>query len=749
MAAIQNHLLSFSVLALLNAHLPASLAHTHLNLSSKQLTIHDFTDYDGVFVYKDIEGDATLATDGIVWLEYESPSEMSPAQDDEWIETVFFRQSGGKLNSGNSLSIELKAQNVQSAVGMESNFIDGFIAQNSHHLNLSLNASSTTQTLENAVTWAINDSVLTNEQLPEVIDIKLQTQGLADDAIANALQVSESTVNYKGTLRLSAQDLDQNEKVYALKLYGSQFHFESSGNSVIKGDVNLNKNSKLYLHLSHASDLFEGRIVNSEYESTQSHIVLSSSAKWVTHGDNALNRFDWKKDGILDLTHAQDTVRINNHNLNNDCTSSTRIEDGAILRVNIRDSDIGSNHYKLELGEVSPITSDGSRVFVEIIDSRTDKTTDEINVGLISVENVDDSYSKFFAEALPSYYETALGSFKTQGAIGTDGRDGFVITSMVTDRIGASGLVKNILDFTSGATVAHEQNADRVFSTVSDRLSQSQNRGLWTDVRIQETELNLDHRSRSHRIDTKALTLGYDRNVKLPVMNEGIAGLWLSHSQTDSDLEAASGEINETAFGFYLHGITEDNYRLILLGHYGVGDHSITSDGVFGTDLIRKCSHFKEDAQTYGVGLYFGFVHPEISNEWFFEPFVSGYTYWIKRDPTNTFEGVSFQTEKEHQSITKIGVTAGHRITGSAPLSLYAQAAWVHRFGQSMTLEGQENGNAETFKTENLQESWGYLKLSGQWQIDRQFAIGAQASAFASKVVKPKYEIGINGSYLF
>lgn len=74
MAAIQNHLLSFSVLALLNAHLPASLAHTHLNLSSKQLTIHDFTDYDGVFVYKDIEGDATLATDGSVRLEFENHS---------------------------------------------------------------------------------------------------------------------------------------------------------------------------------------------------------------------------------------------------------------------------------------------------------------------------------------------------------------------------------------------------------------------------------------------------------------------------------------------------------------------------------------------------------------------------------------------------------------------------------------------------------------------------------------------------
>ncbi len=411
------------MLALLNAHLPASLAHTHFNLSSKQLTIHDFTDYDGVFVYKDIEGDATLATDGIVRLEFENYSAINDVQEDEWLETVFFRQSGGRLNAANPLSIELKAQNVQSAVGMESNFIDGFIAQNSHHLNLSLNASSTTQTLENAVTWAINDSVLTNEQLPEVIDIKLQTQGLADDAIANAMQVSESTVNYKGTLRLSAQDLDQNEKVYALRLYGSQFHFESLGNSVIKGDVRLNQNSKLYLNLSHASDLFVGRIVNSEYESTQSHIVLSSSAKWVTHGDNALNRFDWKKDGILDLTHAQDTVRINNHNLNSDCTSTTQIEDGAILRVNIRDSDIGSNHYKLALGEVSPITSDGSRVFVEIIDSRTDKTTDEINVGLISVENVDDSHSKFFAEALPSYYETALGSFKTQGAIGTDGRE--------------------------------------------------------------------------------------------------------------------------------------------------------------------------------------------------------------------------------------------------------------------------------------------------------------------------------------
>ena len=475
MAATQNYLLSFSVLALLNAHLPARLAHTHPNLSSKQLTIHDFTDYDGVFVYKDIEGDATLATDGIVRLEFENYSAINDVQEDEWLETVFFRQSGGRLNAANPLSIELKAQNVQSAVGMESNLIDGFIAPNSQHLNLSLNASSTTQTLENAVTWAINDSVLTNEQLPEVIDIKLQTQGLADDAIANAMQVSESTVNYKGTLRLSAQDLDQNDRVYALRLYGSQFHFESLGNSVIKGDVRLNQNSKLYLNLSHASDLFEGRIVNSAYESAQSHIVLSSSAKWVTHGDNALNRFDWKKDGILDLTHAQDTVRINKHNLNSDCTSTTRIENGAILRMNIRDYDSGPNHYKLELGEVSPITSDGSRVFVEIIDSRTDKTTDEINVGLISVENVDDSHSKFFAEALPSYYETALGSFKTQGAIGTDGRDGFVITSMVTDRIGASGLVKNILDFTSGATVTHEQNADRVFSTVSDRLSQSQN----------------------------------------------------------------------------------------------------------------------------------------------------------------------------------------------------------------------------------------------------------------------------------
>lgn len=749
MAAVQNHLLSFSVLALLNAHLPASLAHTHLNLSSKQLIIHDFTDYDGIFVYKDIEGDATLATDGHVRLEFENYSAINDVQEDEWLETVFFRQSGGRLNAADSLSIELKAQNVQSAVGMESNFIDGFIPPNSQHLNLSLKAYSTSKTLENAVTWAINDSVLTNEQLPEVIDIKLQTLGLADEAIANALQVSESSVSYKGALRLSAHDLDQSDRVYALRLYGSQFHFESLGNSVIKGNVRLNQDSELYLQLSHASDLFEGRVVNSAYDSSRSHIVLSSSARWITHGDNALNRFDWKKDGILDLTHAQETVRINNHNLNNECTSTTQIEDGAILRVNIRDYDIGSGRYKLELGEVSPITSDGSRVFVEIIDSRTDKTSDEINVGLISVENVDDSHSKFFAEALPTYYETALGSYKTQGAIGSDGRDGFVITSMVTDRLGASGLVKNILDFTSGATVAHEQNVDRIFSAISNRLSQTQNRGLWTDIRSQATELELDRRSRSHRIDTKALTIGYDRNVNLPILHKGIAGLWLSHSQTDSDLGAAEGEINETAFGFYLHGITQDNYRLILLGQYGAGDHSVTSDGVFGADLSRKCAHFKEDAHTYGVGLYFGFAHPSLSNEWFFEPFVSGYTYWIKRDPTNIFEGVSFRAEKEHQSITKIGVTTGHRITGGAPLSLYAQAAWVHRFGQSITLKGQEKGNAETFKTEDLQESWGYLKLSGRWQIDQQFEIGAEASAFTSKVVKPKYEVGINGSYHF
>ena len=111
----------------------------------------------------------------------------------------------------------------------------------------------------------------------------------------------------------------------------------------------------------------------------------------------------------------------------------------------MNDTDLGSDQYKLQLGDVSPVNPEGARVFVEILDNRSEKNTDELNLGLISVTNVDDSHGKFFLEAIPTYYETGLGAYKTYGSIGTDGADGFILTSMVTDRLGPSQLVKTYL----------------------------------------------------------------------------------------------------------------------------------------------------------------------------------------------------------------------------------------------------------------------------------------------------------------
>lgn len=747
MAAVHNHLLSFTVLALLNAHCPLTSAQQEITLISENFTLDDLHENEfGTMTYWEASGDAALAADALTQLNFV----REPDPEGEWLDMAFLSHADGKLTVNTDTALLLKSEGAESVTGLRTERFQGF-GEKSGILKIALDARHPTNQLDYAVTWNVAESTCDfadTLNAPDEIHLSLQTAGLAEGATAAAFLLTDSDFSYRGRLVIHAKDEIHPESIRAIELWGSRFHFESTGNSVIKGDILVDSLSDLYLGLNREGDVFEGQILN-EIEESSTHLALSSGARWSTHGVNKLNIFDWGKNGVLDLTQAPGSTSIKNYNADGASISETRIEDGARLKISLTDNDLKNTGYKLELGAVTPITPDGSRVFIEIIDKRTDQSEENLQVGLIKVDNVSDAESKFFAESTPSYYETALGSFKSYGTIGTDGKDGFVLTGIKTDLLGPSNLVKSMLDFTAGLSVAHEQNADRVFSLISERLSQRKERGLWAAAHSRETELNLDHRTREQTLKTQSLTVGYDADLNLPFFNKGAAGLWASVNQSEGDLVLGESDMEENAFGFYLHGMTDDNYRLILFGHYGQGNNRINTEGFFGEGNVHKKARFRTDSHPYGAGLYFGFAYPDLPQGWFFEPFVSGYTYWVDIDQSNSFEGVSFEAEKIHRSLTKVGLTVGKELGTTGSLSFYSQAAWVHRFDQSRDFTGFEADTSRIFDTEDLQESWGYLKLSAHWKVNSDLSLGANVSAFASEVVKPKYEFGLNADYRF
>ncbi len=754
MADVPNHLLSFSVLALLNAHHPGAAADTFINLNSQNFLLNQLPGELGYYTFKEAEGDVQIRSENPTVIEVENSGAFTST--DDYSSLSFLRQSSGKLNLENETAIEVQVENVNSVIGLEHDDFRGF-SPNVRSFRFNLRADGK-MPMESVIAWSLYESDLKTEAFPELLDIRVQSRANTEEGVVAAIASLSSSFDYKGTLRVSAAgNHTDRENVFALDLSDSRFHFESNGQSEIVGDIRFDGTSSISLTLSHPDDRFVGRMVNAGSEGAQASMSLSDGALWVVHGQNFINRFEWKKGGILDLTHTKDPVTIKTTGTLTGSVEGTSgegientalIEDGAVLRVSIYDQDKENSQYKLQLGEVSPISPEGSRIYLEVLDERTDKNGETLDIGLIQVDGMDLS-NKLFIESVPTYYETALGSFKTYANIGSDGKEGFVIHNMATDLLGPSSLVKNMLDFTSAAIVSHEQNADRLFSFVSDRLSQSEERGLWVSASVQETDLHLQNKSRDTTLETRSFTLGYDADLKLPLLQKGCAGLWISQNRSESDGENASGEMDETAVGFYLHGLTDRHYRLIFTGHYAIGENQLDTPGVFGIDHRYSRTDFKYDTTSYGLGLYLGFSHPELDQSIFFEPFVSAYTYWIDYEKTNRHENVHFETEKTHQSLTKIGVTGGYRNHCDNPWSIYGQLAWVHRFAGSTKFEGFEGNNHEVFKTDDLQESYAYLKLSGHWQATDRWQLSANAAGFISEVVKPKYELELSAAYRF
>lgn len=754
MADVPNHLLSFSVLALLNAHHPGAAADTFINLNSQHFLLNELPGESGYYTFKEIEGDAQIRSENPTVIEIENSGAFSSI--DDYSSLTFLRQSSGRLNLENDTSIEVQVDNVNSVIGLEHEDFKGF-HPDVRSFNFGLKAGSE-KSMDSVIAWSIYESDLKSETLPERLDIRVQSTANTEEGVVAAISSLSSTFDYKGTLRVSAAgNNSESENIFALDLSDSRFSFVSNGQSEILGDIRFDDTSRVSITLSHPDDRFVGRMVNAGSEGAQSSVALSNGAQWVAHGQNFINRFEWKKGGVLDLTHTKESVTIKTTGTITGSVeggsgvgieSTSLIEDGAVLRVSIFDEDTESSRYKLQLGEVTPISPQGSKIYLEVLDERTDKNTELLNIGLIQVDGMDLS-NKLFVESVPTYYETALGSFKTYANIGSDGKEGFVIHNMATDLLGPSTLVKNMLDFTSATIVSHEQNADRLFSFVTDRLSQSEERGLWLSTSLQETDLHLQKQSRDTTLETRSFALGYDTDMKLPILQKGSVGFWVSQNRSESDGENASGEMDETSLGFYLHGLTDRNYRLILSGHYAVGSNELDTPGSFGINHRYERTDFKYDTTSYGLGLYLGFSHPELDQSIFFEPFVSAYTYWIDYEKTNRHESVHFETEKTHQSLTKIGVTGGYRNHCDNPWSIYGQLAWVHRFAGSTKFEGFEGNNHEVFKTDDLQESYGYLKVSSHWQASDHWRFSANAAGFISEVVKSRYEVGLSAAYRF
>ena len=755
MADVRNHLLSFSVLALLNAHHPGAAADTFLNLKSQKFLLDDLPGDSGYYTFKDIEGDVQVRSESATVIEIESSG--LPNTTDDYSSLTFLRQRSGSLNPSNETSIEVQVENIDSAIGLEHEDFNGF-GPEAHSFSFSLKTNGE-KPMESLIAWSLYESHLKTESLPEILDIRVRSATNIEEGTVVAISSLSSTFDFKGSLRVSAlADDSGSDNVYALDLSDSRFNLVSTGQSFIAGDIRFDDSSSLSITLSNPDDQFIGRMVNAGSEGAKASMSLSNGAQWFAHGKNFINRFEWKKGGILDLTQTTQPVSIKTigtitgswESLSGEgIENTTLIEDGAVLRVSIFDQDKESNLYKLHLGEVTPISPDGSRIYLEVLDKRSDKNSENLDIGLLQVDGMDLS-NKVFIESVPTYYETALGSFKTYANIGSDGKEGFVIHNMATDLLGPSTLVKNTLDFTSSIIVSHEQNADRLFSFVTDRLSQNEERGLWVSTFFQETDLHLQNQSRNTSLQTRSFALGYDADVKLPLFQKGSAGLWISQNRSETDQSAASGEMDETSLGFYLHGLTDQHYRVIFSGHYALGSNELNTPGAFGIDHRYAHSKFQYDTTSYGFGLYLGFSHPELNQSVFFEPFMSAYTYWIDYERSNRFQNVLFEIENSHQSLAKVGLTGGYRNdAASSPWSIFGQLAWVHRFSKSTRVEGFEENEHEAFKTDDLQESYGYLKVSGHWQATDHWRLSANASGFISEVVKPRYEVGLSAAYRF
>ena len=117
MADVRNHLLSFSVLALLNAHSPGAIAQSVIPLYTQKITLDDLTGDEGYFAFKEFEENDKLESAQTAHLEI---APQTVPQEAEWFEVAFLRQLGESIKTSDDFSVAMTAHDADAVYGLES-----------------------------------------------------------------------------------------------------------------------------------------------------------------------------------------------------------------------------------------------------------------------------------------------------------------------------------------------------------------------------------------------------------------------------------------------------------------------------------------------------------------------------------------------------------------------------------------------------------------------------------------------------
>lgn len=629
--------------------------------------------------------------------------------------SVLYSEGENSLTFSSGSSILLQTQGGIQAIGAEISNAKSIQAQ---HLNI--------QTKSDADAFAL---VLDSIQTPvSISDLTLKATG---HDYASALTVFDTTVDLNGRVHLEAHATnDPQNAAWAISAEGSSLvEITSSGRSKIIGDIETLGTSSVRLTLQHPDDHWKGK-TNSNTE-----VTVSNGARWSPTGDSVLDRLNWHQGGVLDVRDQTDTINI--------VADTIDVGSGTILRIDTTkadlDQDLSTHDLRIE----------GLADQVKTIDLYADNAAQTRSATPYTIAFVGNHLVDLNPQA--QTFETALHTYRTEPVVALASVQSatetvFEITTE-TSMIGESTLAKNQLDFTVTNVIAHEQMIDRALIQSVDRLRTSHH-GLWLDTRVSETELALHHRTREQTLQSQSFLLGYDRAMDLPWLTEAAGGISFGFADHEVKMSKGEADMDHWTLNAWLGGVTRDDYRVMLAGHYQYGQSTVKSLGLIGFQSPGQPFDFKMDSTVYGVSAYIG-----SKNDWgsdlglALEPFIMGSSYWVKFDDAQS-QGVRFQTDTLHQSIIRLGAHLSYQ-PNTTPLYGSIRLNWAHRFGHSTSLLGTADGLSAVFESEPLKESWAELALRAGWNKRQGLSFDFLAQVAKSKVVKPKFDIGMTVAYRY
>lgn len=598
----------------------------------------------------------------------------------------------------------------------------------------------------------VSRTIITDDRDTQAVAIELSSSLLdihADTQIKAFRQINNTTS--PGTaIRLTEQ---------------SHLVFETAGHSLIIGNIESDETSQIDLQLTGNNDLWIGNITSlnatvygsndKAYINGNSSLHITNGATWAPLKDNGYKNLFWGKNSVIDLSYTDQKVRLGlpkSEHIDSHIPSCTQIEDGAILRVRITDDHvnhelgIGKEAYLLNIENAQAFGDENIQITVNVIDDRTQKNSSApLEIELIHFDKVTGGIT---LKSDTYEYENGLGTFQTLTEFGSGISGGFVINDIRTDLFGPSSLTNNHLDFTSTEMIALECLGNQQLNALTDRALFEQQKGLWTEAHYGQIETHFDN-NRKHTIKTASLIMGYDRDVALPYMNDTFAGTLVYFSQNDIDFVEGSAKSNAYGLGVYAGGLsTEKKYRLMMQAYIGQTDSKLSSAG-----FINGQAHmldFNNKAKHYGVGLYLGFVQAQHdASPWFWEPFIAGQSYWIKSYKTNEVQGLSLEKPENHQSVVKLGTTVAYQCPSNTSNAIYTQLAWIHRFGKSINVVGNEGSQTMSFHSPDLQESWGEMSIGANWSLNNHWDLHFKTTMGYAQNVKPNYDLNASVTYAF